>query len=58
MANFLIFGAIVAGIDLIMLSAVIAFRKSDKTRIKGIARLGKALSDTKEDPIEPVRFVP
>jgi hypothetical protein len=58
MANFLIFGAIVAGIDLIMLAAVIAFRKSDKTRIKGIARLGKTLSESKDDPIEPARFVP
>jgi hypothetical protein len=39
-------------------AAVIAFRKSDKTRIKGIARLGKALSESKDDPIEPARFVP
>ena len=54
MASFLIFGAIVAGACLIMFAAVMGFRKPDK----GIGQLGKALSKTEDDPIEPARFVP
>lgn len=55
MDSFLIFFAIVVGLCLIMFAAVMGFRKPDK---KGIDQLGKALSKTKDDPIEPARFVP
>jgi len=55
MASYLIFGTIVVGVRLIMFAPVVGFRKPDK---KGIEQLGKALSKTKDDPIEPARLVP
>jgi len=54
MASVLIFGAIVVGVCLTMCAAVMGFRKPDR----GIDQLGRALSKTKDDPIEPARFVP
>jgi len=53
-ASVLIFGAIVVGVCLIMFAAVLGVRKPDK----GIDQFGKALSKTKDDPIEPARLVP
>ena len=54
MASVLIFGAIVVGVCLILFTAVMGSRRPDK----GIEQFGKALSKTKDDPIEPARFVP
>ena len=54
MVRVLIFGAIVGGVCLILFTAVIESRRPDK----GIEQFGKALSKTKDDSIEPARFVP
>jgi len=57
-ASLLILGAIIWGIALIVLAIVTGLRRPDKSEAKRIARLDKAMMRTKDDPIEPARFVP
>lgn len=58
MASLLILGAIIWGITLTVLAIVMGLRKRDKSQRERIARLEQAMMKTKDDPIEPARFVP
>lgn len=58
MASFLILGAMIWGVGLIVLAIVAGLRKPDKSEAERIARLDKAMMKTKDDAIEPARFVP
>ena len=50
--------AIIWGIILIVVAVVTGLRKPSKSEAERIARLDRAMMKTKDDPIEPARFVP
>jgi len=56
--DILIYGAVVVGMTLIWVVVVIRLRKRRKSAIDGISRLEEAMMKSKDDPIEPARFVP
>jgi len=57
MVSLLILGAIVLGLALVVLAVIVGRRKRDKT-LERIARIEEAMMKTRDDPIEPARFVP
>jgi hypothetical protein len=56
--DILIYGAVVVGMALLWVGVVIGLSKRHKSAVGGISRLEEAMMKSKDDPIEPARFVP